>query len=135
MAEAQVDAFVLFNEKESEVKALVQEVEKQGISTYFWRRDIGIGQPWGKIEEEHIKGARSVLIFLGHAGWGPTHLRITREAQQLKKLRQKKFVFSVLSWRCCVITNVLLQPTIDFLIPVAAVFAFLNPMVLFRPHN
>lgn len=85
MESAQVDAFILFNEKEDAVEKIVHELESRGVSTYFWRRDIPIGEPWSDVENELLKDARCVLVFLGDAGWGPNHLKITKAAQLSKK--------------------------------------------------
>ena len=81
----ETEAFVLFNEKEPLVENIVRKLDEQGVSNYFWRRDIPIGTEWGKIETQKLEHANTVLVFLGSAGWGPIHLRITEEAQRLGK--------------------------------------------------
>jgi hypothetical protein len=78
-----VDAFILFNEKEDKVARVATYLDSIGISTFFWRRDTEFGEQWQETESQHIKDARVVLVFLGTAGWGPNHLRITEEAQRL----------------------------------------------------
>lgn len=85
MAEPSVDAFILFNERETAVADLVARLQSRGVSTYFWRRDIAPGEPWQEVETAKLQAARVVLVFLGEAGWGPNHLRITEEAQRLEK--------------------------------------------------
>lgn len=83
-----VDAFILFNEGENAVEAIVRELESRGVSTYFWRRDVPLGATWGRLEEQRLKDARTVLVFLGSSGWGPSHLQITRNAQ----IQQKRLI-------------------------------------------
>lgn len=85
MADRAVDAFILFNEAESGVAEIVEQLEARGVSTYFWRRDVPPGAMWAELEATKLREARSVLVFLGDAGWGPNHLRITEEAQKLEK--------------------------------------------------
>ena len=43
MAEPSIDAFILFNEREDVVESIVQELDSNGVSTYFWRRDVPFG--------------------------------------------------------------------------------------------
>jgi len=85
MAGTNIDAFILYNERESAVETVVQELEKDGVSTHFWRRDVPLGAPLNELEEEQLMNARTVLAFLGEAGWGPNHLRLALEAQRLEK--------------------------------------------------
>jgi len=80
-----LDAFILFNEKEKEVEQVVKALEAQGVRTFFWRRDIPFGKPWQDVEAQYLSAARVVVLFLGKAGWGPTHMRLTREAERLGK--------------------------------------------------
>lgn len=85
MAEPILDAFILFNEREEAVAKIVDELTSHGITTYFWRRDVEPGEAWEELEARKLREARVVLVFLGPAGWGPNHLRITQEAQILEK--------------------------------------------------
>ena len=85
MADRKIDAFILFNERESAVQEVVDELERRAVSTYFWRQDIEAGQEWQSIEARNLAAARTVLVFLGPEGWGATHLKLAREAQQLAK--------------------------------------------------
>jgi hypothetical protein len=85
MAEPILDAFILFNEREEAVVKIVDQLKSQGISTYFWRRDVEPGEAWEELETRRLREARVVLVFLGDAGWGPNHLRITQEARRLEK--------------------------------------------------
>ena len=80
-----VDAFILFNEEEESVAKIVDELSSLGISTYFWRRDISFGARWENIESDKLRAALAVVVFLGRRGWGPTHLKLTKEAQSLNK--------------------------------------------------
>ena len=80
-----VDAFILFNEQEKAVPPLVDELESRAISTHFWRRDVAPGQPWEEFEDDRLKAARAVVVFLGSLGWGPNHLRLAIEAQNFQK--------------------------------------------------
>jgi hypothetical protein len=79
------DAFVLFNESEPEVEGIVRQLERFGVSLYFWRRDIQIGEEWIERERKELESARCVLIFLGKAGWGPNHARLAEESLSLNK--------------------------------------------------
>ena len=63
-----VDAFILFNEQESKVQRIVEMLEERRVSTYFWRRDIGIGQPWTTIEQRQLAEAKTVVIFSAMPG-------------------------------------------------------------------
>ena len=56
-SEASVDAFILFNDKEDTVLNIVKKLELKGVSTYFWRRDIPVGEPWSDIEKEILRYA------------------------------------------------------------------------------
>lgn len=85
MVDRTVDAFILFNERESAVEEIVDQLESRGISTYFWRRDVPPGDTWEELEATRLREARVVLVFLGEAGWGPNHLRITQKAKGLQK--------------------------------------------------
>jgi hypothetical protein len=85
MQEPNVDAFILFNERESAIESLVGELTSRGISTYFWRRDVPLGDDWEDLEARRLREAHVVLVFLGAAGWGPNHLRITEEVQGIGK--------------------------------------------------
>ncbi|MDT5270209.1 MAG: hypothetical protein QOH49_2395 [Acidobacteriota bacterium] len=85
MVETKVEAFILFNERESRVPAVAQALDAAGVSTYFWRRDIELGERWDEIEAQKLRESAAILVFLGEKGWGPTHLRLTREALDLNK--------------------------------------------------
>lgn len=80
-----VDAFILFNEREELIPAIVEAVSTQGITTYLWRRDIAIGEQWEETEARRLAAAKAVVVFLGAQGWGPTHRRLMEEAQKLQK--------------------------------------------------
>ncbi|MBE2287597.1 MAG: TIR domain-containing protein, partial [Prosthecobacter sp.] len=80
-----LDAFILYHEKEKNVEVITADLELRGITTYFWRRDIAVGEPWQDVESQKLRDSRVVLVFLGAAGWGPNHLRIALEAQSLQK--------------------------------------------------
>ncbi len=74
------DVFILFNERENEVVQVVEELEKRNISTYFFRRDIELGEEWVETENKYLHTSRFILLFLGEIGWGENHLRIANEA-------------------------------------------------------
>jgi hypothetical protein len=80
-----VNAFILFNERESAVSAIVQQLEQRGVSTYFWRRDIPLGEDWTEIEADRLKAADTIVVFLGVHRWGPNHLKLTNKARDLNK--------------------------------------------------
>src|SRR5712672_3068829 len=84
-SEVPLDAFILFNEREEAVPAVVDEMSSLGISTHFWRRDIRPGDPWEEIESQKLNSARAIAVFLGSQGWGPNHLRLALEAQRSQK--------------------------------------------------
>jgi len=79
------DAFILFNEQEEAVESIVERLQGMGVSTYFWRRDIPVGEEFNKVEQEKLREARTVVVFLGDRGWGPTHLGLVEQAQSLGK--------------------------------------------------
>ena len=85
MVDTKTDAFILFNEHETLVESIVGELQSSGVSTYFWRSDVPIGEAWEGLEAQQLRDAYNVCVFLGSSGWGPTHLKITQEAQRLQK--------------------------------------------------
>lgn len=80
-----LDAFILFNEKEEAVERIVDRLEGMGVTTYFWRRDIPFGGEFNKVEQDKLREARTVVVFLGDRGWGPTQLLLAEQAQSLEK--------------------------------------------------
>jgi hypothetical protein len=85
MAAKNVEAFALYNEKETAVESIVNALESRGVSTHFWRRDVPYGEGVEELEVQRFRDALTVLVFLGAYGWGPNHLRLTKEAQSLQK--------------------------------------------------
>ena len=83
--ESAVDAFILFNEKEEGVASVVDELSNRGVRTYFWRRDIVPGASWVETENLVLASAKTVVVFLGSAGWGPTHRQLAVQAFELRK--------------------------------------------------
>lgn len=83
-----VDVFLLYNEKErqSEIGAVAEGLEAEGLSVHYSRRDISAGAPFKEIEAQMLRGARGVVVLLGGAGWGPTQVDLAEEAQTLGKL-------------------------------------------------
>src|SRR5581483_178500 len=79
-ASDKVDAFILYNEREGPIiEQIVEGLDRRGITTHFWRRDIPPGENWQEYEERRLASARNILVFLGNEGWGPTHLNLTRQ--------------------------------------------------------
>jgi hypothetical protein len=85
MPDKLVDAFILFNEREEAVASIEARLRKEGISTYFWDRDIPAGEPWAEVEQNMLQIAAVVLLFLGSLGWGPTHLKLASQARDAGK--------------------------------------------------
>jgi hypothetical protein len=54
MAERQLDAFILFHEPEDVVAPIVDALEKRGVSTHFFRRDIYAGEQFKDVEEQRL---------------------------------------------------------------------------------
>jgi hypothetical protein len=77
--------FILYNERESSVAEIVERLTRLGIATYFWRRDIPFGEEWETTERERLRLASAVLVFLGDAGWGPVHTKLTQQAVAMEK--------------------------------------------------
>lgn len=77
------DAFILFNERELSVPAVVDQLQKLGVTIYFWRKDIGYGEKWIEREQKELLSCRRVLLFLGEKGWGPTHRQLAEEARRI----------------------------------------------------
>ena len=84
MVDTKTDAFILFNEHETLVESIVGELQSSGVSTYFWRSDVPIGEAWEGLEAQQLRDAYNVCVFLGSSGWGPTHLKITQEAHAFR---------------------------------------------------
>lgn len=85
MADRQLDAFILFHEPEEAVAPIVEALEGRGVSTHFFRRDIYAGERFKDIEAKRLEEARTIVVFLGDRGWGPTHLELANRALELKK--------------------------------------------------
>lgn len=85
MTERQLDAFILFNQREEGVEWIVGQLESRGVSTYFWRRDIEAGESWESVESAKLSEALAVIVFLGRQGWGPTHLELVKKAAAMQK--------------------------------------------------
>lgn len=79
------DAFMLYNEREPRIDEIVDELEKQGIKTYYWHNDLGVGKNWRAFEAAHLREAATVVVFLGNSGWGENHSRLAVEAQENRK--------------------------------------------------
>src|ERR1044072_835147 len=80
-----LDAFILFNEREGSVPEIVTALEARNVKTYFWRRDIPVGESWEQFEEGQLRKARTVILLLGEAGWGPNHHKLTELALNSRK--------------------------------------------------
>ncbi len=80
-----MDAFLLYNEHEEVIERVAAALEKRDISTHYWRRDVGLGEPINTLENERLQSARAVVVLLGSFGWGPNHLQLTLEAVRLGK--------------------------------------------------
>ncbi len=80
-----VDVFLLYNEREKVVDEIHQALEDHGISTFYWRKDIPIGETWDEVEGQHLADAHAVLVLLGDAGWEPQQVELTRKANALGK--------------------------------------------------
>lgn len=79
-----VDAIVIYNNKdENAVKDIVKQFKSFEISTHFFNDDIRFGDPID--EYNQLRAALIVVVFLGQHGWGPTHLKLTQDAQKLEK--------------------------------------------------
>ena len=52
MVDTVVDAFILCNEREERVFAIVEDLHSHGITTYFWRRDVNHGEEWEPLDGE-----------------------------------------------------------------------------------
>ena len=44
-----------------------------------------MGEELNEFEQEKLREARTIVVFLGDRGWGPTHLRLVEQAQSLGK--------------------------------------------------
>ncbi|MBT1710739.1 TIR domain-containing protein [Fulvivirgaceae bacterium PWU5] len=80
------EVFIVYKEIDNEKVRLINEaIRSWGISTYFWGRDMRYGDNWLEKEFRVLRGAKTVLVFLGENGWGTFHLQLTQEAQRLNK--------------------------------------------------
>lgn len=92
-----IDALFLYNEREAlQVLPIVEAVKARGFQTFFWNKDLPIGDKVAGKEEEILYRVRNVIICLGNAGWGPNHLRL---AQLAEKIQQKQQAESKNSFR------------------------------------
>jgi KAP family P-loop domain/TIR domain len=84
-SDPEVDAFILFNERELLVPEINTLLTSRGVKTYFWQRDIAPGEEWERTEAKQLRSARVVLLFIGREGWGPNHLQIAARAQNWQR--------------------------------------------------
>jgi len=80
-----IDAFILFNDRETAVVPAVDALERRGVTTHFAPRDIEPGQNLAEIEERELNEARTVVVFLGTQGWGPSHQLFAQQAHKSGK--------------------------------------------------
>jgi len=80
-----VDVLFLYNERETGVKEIVQALSDKGYKTFFWKRNVKVGDSIDAGELEHLEIARKVLVCLGSHGWGSNHLRLYQEAKEKGK--------------------------------------------------
>jgi hypothetical protein len=80
-----VDAFILYNERERDfVGKIVEELEASyKISTQFFDRDVPFGSSTTEIAE--LQNAKTIVVFIGQSGWGPTQFSLASQAIGLKK--------------------------------------------------
>lgn len=82
--ERAVDAFLAYNEREkSLVEPIAQWLASHGVETHFFARDKQYGEPIDDTGD--MDNARTVIAFLGKAGWGKNHLRLVERAQGMNK--------------------------------------------------
>jgi hypothetical protein len=112
------DAFVLFNQAERGVQEIVRELEAYRITLYFYGRDVTFGENWLNRESAELKNCRCVLLFLGQAGWGPTHRELALQAADQGKL---------------IIPVLLAKPTDAADLNVGGLFSELRYFELFNP--
>ncbi|MFN9295740.1 MAG: toll/interleukin-1 receptor domain-containing protein, partial [Planctomyces sp.] len=112
------DAFVLFNQAERGVQEIVRELEAYRITLYFYGRDVTFGENWLNRESAELKNCRCVLLFLGQAGWGPTHREWALQAADQGKL---------------IIPVLLAKPTDAADLNVGGLFSELRYFELFNP--
>lgn len=80
-----VDVFLIYNQLETAVDDVRLAIEASGLSTHYWDRDITLGAPIVEVEQHALRAARSVVILLGAAGWGPQQRALAVLARNLKK--------------------------------------------------
>lgn len=84
-AKSEHEAFVLLNEREKPAHEVVSSLNSLGVATYYWNRDIRVGEQWRETEQQELESAQSVLVFLGTIGWGPNQLPLTVRAKEMGK--------------------------------------------------
>lgn len=83
---ADIDAFLAYNDHEPKIVEINAWLETEGFKTRYLRRAVKLS---GSGDESVILGnPASVVVFLGDAGWGPSHLALTLGAQ----LREMPFI-------------------------------------------
>lgn len=75
-----VDAFLLYNERETLIPDIAEALRAAGRRVHFWRTDIKIGEAWMPRELDVLASAKTVVVFLGPKGWGPTQEMLAAEA-------------------------------------------------------
>ncbi len=75
------DLAFTYNEKETVINDLVEDLDKLGYSKFFWRRDLPVGTPLAQ-ERERLDQADKIIVCLGTRGWGPNHLKLVKQLQE-----------------------------------------------------
>lgn len=80
------DAFLIYNEQETDVDPLAEALRRRGLKIYFFRTDVSPGQSFQDIEDAALANARCVIIVLGPSGWGPSQLPLASKAIEMGKV-------------------------------------------------
>lgn len=76
------DVHLIFNHHDQKVVEVIDErLRQRGLLPWLWDRDAPA--EWEEAEIASIGSTPASAVFLGPAGWGPTHLRFARLAQDL----------------------------------------------------
>ncbi|MEO5642940.1 MAG: TIR domain-containing protein, partial [Bacteroidia bacterium] len=85
MPNTEYDVLFLYNERETSVSSIANELRTNGYRVFIWREDVQYGEKIDADETTILRTSTVVLAFLGTKGWGPNHIKRVEEARRLER--------------------------------------------------
>jgi hypothetical protein len=80
------DAFLLYNVEDwNVVETITQALRARGVTTWYDRLDLKVGDEWAPAEDKALRKAATVVVFLGAHGWGPSQRKYMERLAHLEK--------------------------------------------------